>query len=383
MDFYFHARQVKFDVLHKLIGPIIRTHQIQNVNVFINLDDILHKLHNPQIDKDLTVSKSNTIVRLTSDIINLAAHYREYMMREGWNTKVYLFYTSSTKGPFRNTVYRHSYRDHFININANTNQNYAHLNMAIPGVLSLTKSIVQYIEGVYLIDSSFIEPSVAPMILNSLYPADFNFIVTRDEYDYQYVIYPGWAIIYADSDEDKSALITSYNLWNFIATKEKIDKEKFSLNYQASLYPFALSIIGNKYRGIPKIRKCGWVTVLKVIDDLSKEPSGISSVSLREKAVDKLRGKSKVTMEDINANLACTDIYMQFTRFHVESNPSIQADFSTQMIDIPDYENLLTVDRIYFKDYHLNIPFLTKQMPNSVYFGKKFYLDSNKRGYRK
>ncbi len=383
MDFYFHARQVKFDVLHKLIGPIIRTHQIQNVNVFINLDDILHKLHNPQIDKDLTVSKSNTIVRLTSDIINLAAHYREYMMREGWNTKVYLFYTSSTKGPFRNTVYRHSYRDHFININANTNQNYAHLNMAIPGVLNLTKSIVQYIEGVYLIDSSFIEPSVAPMILNSLYPADFNFIVTRDEYDYQYVIYPGWAIIYADSDEDKSVLITSYNLWNSIATKEKIDKEKFSLNYQASLYPFALSIIGNKYRGIPKIRKCGWVTVLKVIDDLSKEPSGISSVSLREKAVDKLRGKSKVTMEDINANLACTDIYMQFTRFHVESNPSIQADFSTQMIDIPDYENLLTVDRIYFKDYHLNIPFLTKQMPNSVYFGKKFYLDSNKRGYRK
>lgn len=383
MDFYFHARQVKFDVLHKLLGPIIRTHQIQNVNVFINLDDILHKLHNPQIDKDLTVSKSNTIVRLTADIINLAAHYREYMMREGWNAKVYLYYTSSTKGPFRNTIYRTTYRDHFININSNTNQHYAHLNMAIPGVLSLTKSIVQYIEGVYLIDTSFIEPSVAPMILNSLYPADFNFIITRDEYDYQYVIYPGWAIIYADSDDNKSYIITSSNLWNFIGMKEKIDKEKFLLNYQASLYPFALSIIGNKYRGIPKIRKCGWTTVLKIIDELSKEPSGISSVSLREKTVDKLRGKSKVTIEDINANLACTDIYMQFNRFHVESNPSIQADISTQMIDIPDYENLLTVDRIYFKDYHLNIPFLTKQMPNSVYFGKKFYLDSNKRGYRK
>lgn len=383
MDFYFHARQVKFDVLHRLLGPIIRTHRIHTVNVYINLDDVLHRLHNPQIDKDLTVSTSNTIVRLTSDIINLAAHYREYMMREGWTPKIYLFYTSSTKGPFRNNVYRESYRDHFKNINSPTNQNYAHLNMAIPGALSLVKSIVQYIDGIYLIDSSFIEPSVAPMILNFMDSADFNFVVTRDEYDYQYVTYPDWAIIYADSEEEKSNVITSANLWNFIGTREKIDKEKFSLNYQAALYPFALSIIGNKYRGIPKVRKCGWGTVLKIIDELSKEPSGVSSITLREKTVDRLRGKSKVTLDDINANMACTDIHMQFTRLHVGTNPSINADFTTQMIDIPDYENLLTVDRIYFKDYHLNIPFLTKQMPDSVYFGRKFYLSKNQKGGRK
>lgn len=380
MDAYFNARKVKFEVLHKLIGPIARTHQIHTVNVFINLDDILHKLHKPQIVSQLTVSNSNTILRLTSNIINQAAHYREYMMREGWKPVVYLYYTSSTKGPFRNTVYRDTYRDHFKNINSETNQNYMHLNMAIPGALSLTKSIVQYIEGIYLIDTSFIEPSVAPMILNSIRPADFNFIVTRDEYEYQYVIYPDWAIIYADSDEEKSAVITSSNIWNFIATKEKIKKDKFSLNYQASLYPFALSIIGNKYRGIPKIRKCGWVTVLSVIDALSKEPSGISMVTLREKTVDRLRGKHLVTLDDINANMACTDIQTQFNRLHINSNHALNADIETQMIDIPDYENLITVDRVYFRDCHLNIPFLTKQMPDSGYFGKKFYLDKNKKG---
>ena len=59
----------------------------------------------------------------------------------------------------------------------------------------------------------------------------------------------------------------------------------------------------------------------------------------------------------------------------MQTNSVLSMDLTTQMVDVPDYENLLTVDRIYFKDYHLNIPFLTKQMPDSPMVNRKFRLD--------
>lgn len=371
MDVFFNSRKIKFDVLHKLLLTYMRRERVYKINVFINLDDIFHKLHNPILDRRMSVSNSNTIVQLTSNIINLAAHYREYMMREGWNPKIFLYYTSSTKGPFRNTIYRESYRNHYIQINSETNQKSPHLNMALPGAISLTKSIVQYIEGVYMIDSTFIEPSVLPMAISSMNFADYNFIITRDPYDYQYVAQDKWMIIYADSEEERSTVITPSNIWRFVAEKEKMSVSEYSLDYQASLYPFALCINGDSYRGIPRIRKCGWKSILKIIDDLSKEPVALTSVTLRERTVDKLRGDNKVSLEDINRNLSCTDIQLQFQRLNLSQNPVFNADLMMQMTDVPDNENLLTVDRIYFGNHHLNIPFLTKQMPgNSKYVGK-------------
>ena len=371
MDVFFNSRKIKFDVLHKLLLTHMRRERVYKVNVFINLDDIFHKLHNPILDRRMSVSNSNTIVQLTSNIINLAAHYREYMMREGWNPKIFLYYTSSTKGPFRNTIYRESYRNHYIQINSETNQKSPHLNMALPGAISLTKSIVQYIEGVYMIDSTFIEPSVLPMAISSMNFADYNFIITRDPYDYQYVSQDKWMIIYADSEDERSTVITPSNIWRFVAEKEKMSVSEYSLDYQASLYPFALCINGDSYRGIPRIRKCGWKSILKIIDDLSKEPVALTSVTLRERTVDKLRGDNKVSLEDINRNLSCTDIQLQFQRLNLSQNPVFNADLMMQMTDVPDNENLLTVDRIYFGNHHLNISFLTKQMlGNSKYIGK-------------
>lgn len=381
MDAYFNYHKVKFEVLYRLMNPIARRHQIHNVNVFINLDDLLHRLHRPVINDELTISTSNTIVRLVSSIINLAAHYREYMMREGWTPKVYLCYSSSFHGPFRNMVYIENYRDHFKTISSELNQEYAYLNRVIPPALNLVKSICQYIEGVYLVDSTYVEPSVLPLILSEMRHADYNFLVTRDEYDYQYTSYQNWAIIYANSDEEKSELITSSNLWKFVAEKNKVNTEDLSLDYQASLYSFVLSVTGNRYRGIPRIKKCGWSRILSIVDEISKEPTSITASTLREKVIDRLRGKTYLTLDQINANLACTDIQTQYRRLNMQTNSVLSMDLTTQMVDVPDYENLLTVDRIYFKDYHLNIPFLTKQMPDSPIVNRKFRLD--KKGPKK
>ena len=178
-------------------------------------------------------------------------------------------------------------------------------------------------------------------------------------------------IVYADSEEERSTVITPSNIWRFVAEREKMSVSEYSLDYQASLYSFALSINGDTYRGIPRIRKCGWKSILKIIDELSKEPVALTSVTLRERTVDRLRGDNKVSLEDINRNLSCTDIQLQYQRLNLNANHAFSADLMMQMTDVPDSENLLTVDRIYFGNHHLNIPFLTKQMPgNSKYVGK-------------
>lgn len=375
MDVYFNSRKIKFEEMYTLFGPINKSRTIRTVNVFINLDDVLHKMHNPTLSKSFAISNSHTLVCLTSNIINLAAHYREFMMRQGWKPKVYLFYTSFIHGPFRNSVYRETYRDHFMNINSNLNQNYAGMNAAIPNAINLVRSICQYIEGVYCIDSEFLEPSIIPLMISKMEIADLNIVVTRDQYDYQYAAIDDWAVLYANSMDQKARLIQAQNIWKVLGEQEKVKEEKWSLNYPASLYSFGLAIIGNRYRGIPRIRRCGWKTVLSIFDEFSKEPTSISSATMRIRTLDKLQGKNKATIEDINNNLACTDIVQQYGRMDVSGNPSISANITTQMTDIPDYENLLTVDRIYFEKAHLNIPFLTKQLGDVTVSDKKFKLD--------
>ena len=176
-------------------------------------------------------------------------------------------------------------------------------------------------------------------------------------------------------------MITSSNLWKFVAEKNKVNTEDLSLDYQASLYSFVLSVIGNRYRGIPRIKKCGWSRILSIVDEISKEPTSITASTLREKVIDRLKGKTYLTLDQISVNLACTDIQTQYRRLNMQTNSVLSMDLTTQMVDVPDYENLLTVDRIYFKDYHLNIPFLTKQMHDSPMVNRKFRLD--KKGPKK
>ena len=369
MDVHFNARKVKFEDLNKLTDGVSRSQSIHTVNLFINIDDMLHSLHRPQTEYEIQVSGgsvSQVILQLTSNILNLGAHYREWALRKGWYPYTFFVYTSAMNGPFENSMYVEKYRDYFIQTNSPLNQKFGVLNQAIPKALALVANICQYIPHVYAIDSSFQEPSVMPYTIAERFSKrDWNFIVTRDRYDFQYVNHPRWSVIYPDYAEE-SVLVTPANLWSVIAKKEKIEPE-YQKNYPLSAYPIAVAIVGNPYRSLPRMRGCGWKTFYSILSEAEVQSYDSTSAGFEELLLLTLRKRFQTRrignlIDIVNASLECIDVRRQSER----GSEITETFVTTMMTDIPDYENLVTIDRCYFTKFPINIPFLTHEKPALV-----------------
>ena len=354
MDIHFNAYKIKYAIMDKLLFPIIRSKNIDSVNVFINLDDILHKLHRPQVCQEIQISGDQTGKHIISNILNIIAHYRQWCVRQGWETRVICYYTSAIHGGFKNNIYTPKYRKHFCEINHEMNSEYYFINRAIIESDKLIKIISQYIDKVYIIDSRFLEPSIVPLWFSEqVFKSTWNIIISRDLYDLQYSYIDSWIFLYPKGNDSKICDYT--NLWKFLSEIEKIN-DNTNKDYEPSLYPIILTIVGQKYRNIPRLKRIGWKSIFKVLDRLSDISEDFSRTSMEILLVNEIKSKN-TSIDDITNNLNSIDIQSQ-----VYSIGEIEkTDLLAQIIDIPDYENLLEMNQLYFSKCPINLPFLTEQ----------------------
>ena len=86
---------------------------------------------------------------------------------------------------------------------------------------------------------------------------------------------------------------------------------------------------------------------------MEENPSA-SDVTLKVKLIEKIKGKSNLTNETINANLNAINIDLQRDAM-LEIDKTL---ITSQLIDVPDYDNLQELNRTQFLKYPLNIQFL-------------------------
>ena len=367
MDVHFNARKIKYNTLRHICEPITQSSNIKTVNVFINLDDIYHKLHRPGVNEEFQMIGDNAYKQLIMNILNLIAHYRQGFVRLGCKTRVICFYTNVFNGSFRNSLYVREYRKHYFDITRPQNDSYFFINKAFHSVSNLLSAICDRIDGVYAINTMFIEPSVIPIYLatNKL-EADWNFIISKDLYDLQYALHERWSFIWPNGDE--SMIVYDNGIWDFISYKEKMNPKPPVSNFSPKWYPIAYSVIGDRYRNIEKIKRTGWRSLFAYLQQAEEMTRGMSEITSVYTMVQVLRGKHS-TEEMIEKNLLTVDIDRQLNRLSEIDRTAIDQ----QIIDAPDYGNLQELARMYFLRYPINIQFLTDNNPeNNGYnrFGK-------------
>ena len=111
MDRIFNAYKIRYDVLTPQMLPIRASRKIRTINIFINVDDFFHKLHRPDTDREFQTTGKNASKQVVSNLINLAAHYKHWAVKEHLTPNIYLIYTTSVI--FRNTMTLKSYRDYY------------------------------------------------------------------------------------------------------------------------------------------------------------------------------------------------------------------------------------------------------------------------------
>lgn len=364
MDVHFNGYKVKFDQLTQYLSPILRTHPIKSINFFINLDDLFHTLHTPLINSEFQVCGRDAPKQMLSNIFNLLGHYRYWGIKNNLEIKVFGIYTSTIRS-FKNNIYNPEYRKEFKRLNGDENAGYFFINNAITTAQPIMPIVSKFIPGVYIIDSKYIEPSVIPLyIAEELVSASWNVLISRDPYDLQYTYRTKWTLISPKGENTRC--VDKDGIWKYIAFKEKVfkkdkdaDEKEALLDYPYDMFILAKAITGDRYRSVPRLRKVGWKTLFKYMDDLMDENPDATDTTLKIKLVEKIKDKTTLTNATFNDNLNCVDIDMQKKAMLTIDKALIK----DQLIDVADLENLQELNRTQFTQYPLNIQFLCNTSP--------------------
>lgn len=353
MDSHFNGYKVKYEILNKYMAPICNSQIVKSINIFINLDDLFHLMHNPLINSEFQICGRDAPKQLISNIFNLLGHYRYWAIKNRYACKIFGIYTTSYRS-FKNNIYIPNYRDRFKVINAPENASCYFVNNALNDAFPMLQIISKYIPDVYLIDSKYIEPSVIPLYISEeIEKSDWNILISRDTYDLQYSYRNRWNLVTPKGEY--SRVVNQDGIWDYVNFKEKVFKDDTKvLNYPYGLYILSKAVVGDKYRSIPKLRKIGWKTLFKYLDQVVDENSSVSETTLKIKLIEKIKGRSSLSNDTINNNLNTINIDLQKEAM-LEIDKTL---IMSQIIDVPDYENLQELNRIQFMKYPINLQFL-------------------------
>lgn len=353
IDKIFNAHKIKFDKMNLLFGSVGIRDIIDRVNIFINLESIIHCIHNQTVEEfilsmDKTETK-NFHFSIISNILNLAGHYRRFFTKNRIKTNIVLFMNEYDKyTSLNNTMFLKHYRERFI-YDYTDNPNYEATNMVLESVIRVLRTIVSYVEGVYLVTSNRLESSLVPLLLcdSKTLDGQLNILITRDEYDLQYVN-KNFLVMYPKGDE--SYIVTKENLFNIIREKHEI---KNSHKLPAYLITFILSIVGDKRRGIGKIKGCGWKTIYKGLHKLFKELdiSDAEVIGLEHLIMAIKDGPDDSNKEKIANSIMCVDLDRQLSMVSEPQKLSI----TKQLVDKYENDALKNLNSKYFEMYPINV----------------------------
>lgn len=348
LDPLFNLFKIKYAKLDELItkhcteiGPTSR------VNLFINLEPIIRKLTASNVDEYLRVKNKEKSYELISNIINLASHYRMFFTKSKLYSKVYMYvnypFRSQYKNRMLNSKYRKDYEQKFTD-----NPKAMVLSHTMDNIIPFIKIILEYVEGVYLIPSGAVEASVVPQVINKEYPnTHLNLLVSTDRYDYQYVN-QGFYIL--RPKKDQSYIVSPQNAVEIMKLEDKVVDPTLVGN---NFIPFILSVLGDKNRSIPKLKRvgiAGIVTMLhKAIEDNIIGPDVRNINILSQIIKDEYRAQ-------VMTNFYTTDIESQVQALNVRDIHMIKE----HIVDKFDNVSLKKMNDEYFHGYPIQLMELTE-----------------------
>lgn len=370
IDAIFNLRKVKFSKLDVLFSDLEIKEMVQKVNIFINLESLFRKIHNKYVEEQLIALQKKELkefhMNLISNVLNLAAHYRLYFNKNKIGTNIVFYIQEMDKYVNLNNVqYCKNYRKSFIR-KYTDHPELVTVNNVIRSTLNALDTIVTYVEDVYLVSSDRVESSVIPLALidGKVLDGNLNLMVTTDPYDMQYVN-KNFVIIYPAGEE--SMIVTKKNLFDVFRINEILTVEGSLPTY---LLTFILSVIGDKNRGIDKVKGTSFnkvfKTLLKVYDKLGITEDDYIGFEELVSAIKDDPNDPNGNKKRVVDNYYATDLSSQ-----VRMISKVQMNHLTDCL-INTYESgaLTGINDKYFSTSPINVRELTKYKKSS---GRKLF----------
>ena len=338
-ELYFNMFKIKYSKLDELLKDFV-FEKGEEIYIFINLECVLKKLTSTVTDRANIITEKRNII-LTSCVFNLIAHYRYYFHKKSICSRIFIYGPESMDMEYLNREYNKDYRTKLMLMNTEETSS---IGKMYEDSIKMIKTILNYIEGVNFITSGIIEPSVIPLILSKYFKTEQNknFLITDDRYDYQYI--KEYFIVLKPKME-KSLLIDQINVMDILKEKTKC---KNIPNPEINFLPFIISILGDKYRNIDKIKGIG---ISKIYNDIYK---GINN-DIVTNDINNINSLACLVKEDFHndflINYMTTSIYEQYKKL---SDVEIKY-ITNQILDKHDGGYLRVINEEYFNEFPLNI----------------------------
>ena len=351
-DICFTVMKIRYADYDRTITAENFVQENDRVNVFINLESVLKNLSMIQdLEKKLVLERNFEVI-LTSNIINLAAHYKRFFMNNRMDTRVYLYHTDYQSNTFHQSNYNENYRSYY-NCKYTQNPKFTYLTDALnEHILPMVRTCCEFIPRVYYLCAKNIEGSVIPYLISEDDKARKdnrkNFIISSDIYDTQYKFLPGFLSHYLKRGWGNSVMTCrTDDLLPLLANKPVSEcNDILNLYKTHSYYTTMLASLGNRERSIDKLDGVGFATVTNSlldalatnrIDRSTSSPSILSEIYPEEKR------------EQFVNNYYCTSIPL----IYEELTSAERLSITSQRSDRFDNQGLLDLNKTLFYDHPL------------------------------
>lgn len=346
MQIILNSKKIKYSVLEPLILKNIPK-DTQEINIFISVDSLIKQFYNPKINETINALDSEDKFLLSSEIINVIAHYRHFFYsRYNMPTNYFLYYSGAKS--FYNLTKDENYKKDYYEKCISSKSEFYNLNKMIKKNLELANLLSEYLPNIYIIDTKSLEPSVLPYyIINNNQGVNglTNLILTTNQVDYQLANLDRTFIVNLKMDE--SEIINKDNLMKKLLKTSKI---KDNTPLDSNFYLTTLAISGFKPFNVEGLKGYGYTKV----------------VSKLEKAIT----NGKIVNDNLSANLLLTANQLfteqkqintikknykilSYENLFKNISPKELDNINNQINNKSDNMSLLEINRLYYERYPL------------------------------
>ena len=353
---YFNLLKIRYNTYDNAMEESRFLIPTDKVNVFINIETLFKYLSMVKdLEKKLIIDR-NFADEFKVEIVNIAAHYKEFFVGNGLDTKIFLYTTdlNSDIGNFKESKISEDFRSYYLT-KYTQNPKFIMLGDALrKEILPDVKMLCDYIPNVYFIESKNIDGGLIPYIISKQYQGRKSIIISGDLHDTQYIHEKDFLPqLYARSYKSTVFCSNMENYLKAISKSSEIDPSFVNLFENPSFYRILLSCLGDKYRSIPSITGIKIVKMTKILYESITTEKITKDTTNAKLLADLFPDEVK---EDVYNNLMMTDIKNEYQMLTTGDIKSI----TSQVVDQSDINTLQRLNATRFVKNQLRLESLLK-----------------------
>lgn len=326
---------IKYEQLNNLVRKEFNGCNVKIINIFIDIYSFLMPLYRCYNVTDL--------LNITSCIVNMAIHYRNYFKKLGVYPNIFLLYspTMSVTNTKHIPQYNRKYTERMMNniqiFNA-VNQN-----------LGLLGTIVPYLPDIFF-KMGTVETSVmAYDIMTTLESRGIvfpNIFVSSSQYAFQIpATYPKCVLFYKKKDKNNADLSFSTNNLDCLEYFIKETKNQYDISTpkRSEWMTGYMMLTGIPKRDISSI--FNYKVSLKILLDIEKSYNVINPKSIYNHIINNYP-KTNITLEELEERYKCIDLNYQLEEYRLLP----ESKEESYLNQVKNFDELVHINDQYFKD---------------------------------